>query len=92
MYILKNKSDALGKFKEWKKMVGFQIGKKLKKLRIDNGLEFLNYEFDQFCKDNGVVRHKIVLYTSHQNGLAEMMNRTLSEKVKCMLLKEKVLG
>ena len=46
VYILKNKNDALGKFKEWKKMVEVQTEKKLKKLRIDNGLEFINFEFD----------------------------------------------
>ena len=46
VYILKNKSNALGKFKEWKKMVELQTRKKLKKLRTDNGLEFLNFEFD----------------------------------------------
>ncbi|KAL5547642.1 hypothetical protein UlMin_002873 [Ulmus minor] len=78
--------DALGKFKEWKKMVKVQTGKKLKKLRTDNGLEFLNYEFDQFCKDEGIVRHKTVPYTPQQNGLAERMNRTLLERVRCMLL------
>ncbi|KAL5542595.1 hypothetical protein UlMin_010305 [Ulmus minor] len=27
---------------------------KLKKLRTDNGLEFLNFEFDQFCRDEGI--------------------------------------
>ncbi|KAL5541326.1 hypothetical protein UlMin_044586 [Ulmus minor] len=79
-------NDAFGKFKEWKKMVEVQTGKKLKKLRTDNGLEFLNYEFDQFCKDEGVVRHKTVPYTPQQNGLAERMNRTLLERVRCMLL------
>ncbi|KAL5557135.1 hypothetical protein UlMin_039371 [Ulmus minor] len=86
VFILKNKSDAFGKFKEWKKMVEVQTGKKLKKLRTDNGLEFLNYEFDQFCKDEGIVRHKTVPYTPQQNGLAERMNRTLLERVRCMLL------
>ena len=57
-----------------------------KRLRTDNGLEFLNYEFDQFCKDESVFRHKTVPYTPQQNVLAERMNRTLLERVRCMLL------
>ena len=41
VYILKNKSDALEKFKEWHTLVENQIGTKLKVLRTDNRLEFV---------------------------------------------------
>lgn len=44
-------------------MVENQIGKKIKKLRSDNGLEFCNYQFDAMCKENGIVRKKSVAYT-----------------------------
>ncbi|KAK9073212.1 hypothetical protein SSX86_007536 [Deinandra increscens subsp. villosa] len=36
----------------------------------------------QFCKENGIGRHKIVAYTPQQNGLVERMNRTLLNKVR----------
>ena len=67
-------------------MVEFKTRKKLKKLRTDNGLEFLNFEFDQFSRDEGIVRHKTVSYTPQQNGLVERMNRILLERVRCMML------
>lgn len=40
VYVLKNKDQTFEKFKEWKHMVENQTGKRLKKLRTDNGLEF----------------------------------------------------
>ncbi|KAH9779747.1 hypothetical protein KPL71_007827 [Citrus sinensis] len=33
----------------------------------------------------GIARHRIVRHTPHQNGLAERMNKTLIEKVRCIL-------
>ena len=39
-YFLKHKSEAFLAFKEWKVMVEKQTKKKVKKLCIDNGMEF----------------------------------------------------
>lgn len=58
--ILKNKSDTFNKFKEWKTLVENQVGRKVNKFRIDNGLEFLSNEFNMFCQREGIVRHKTV--------------------------------
>jgi hypothetical protein len=62
-----------------------QTGKKIKRLRTDNGLEFCNHQFDEFCKAEGIVRHKTVVYTPQQNGVAERMNKRLLERTHCML-------
>ncbi|KAJ0522195.1 putative RNA-directed DNA polymerase [Helianthus annuus] len=85
VYVLKHKSDTFKKFQEWKVLVENQTEKKVKKLRTDNGLEFCNHEFDKFCKENGIARHLTIPGTPQQNGLAERMNRTLLERVRCML-------
>uniref|UniRef100_UPI00144403F4 DDE-type integrase/transposase/recombinase n=1 Tax=Acinetobacter indicus TaxID=756892 RepID=UPI00144403F4 len=95
VYILKHKNEAFSKFKEWNKMVEIQTGRKVKKLRTDNGLEYLGDEFNQFIKEEGMVRHKIVRKTPEQNGLAERMNRTLLERVSYVVRgvhTEEVLG
>ena len=57
----------------------------MKRLRTDNGLEYCLNEFNQFCIKKGIARHKTVRHTPQQNGLAERMNMTLVEKVRCML-------
>lgn len=62
-----------------------QTNWKIKALRTDNGFEFCNTEFDFFCKESGILRHRTVTYTPQQNGVTERMNRTLLEKVRCML-------
>ncbi|KZV37190.1 hypothetical protein F511_15110 [Dorcoceras hygrometricum] len=84
-FLLKQKSDALNKFQEWHKFTEKHTGLKVKTLRTDNGLEFCSREFDEYCKGSGIARHLTVPGTLQQNGVAERMNRTLLERVRCML-------
>ena len=62
------------------------MGTKLKGLRTDNGLAFVSEQFNEFCRIKGIKRHRTVPRTPQQNVLAERMNRTLLERVRCMLL------
>ncbi|KAI3790253.1 hypothetical protein L2E82_03169 [Cichorium intybus] len=75
-YFLKLKSEAFSTFKEWKVMVENQTGKKIKKLRTDNGMEFCSNEFNSYCKLEGIVRHYTVSHTPQQNGVAEQAAST----------------
>lgn len=61
--------------------------RKLKKFRTNNGLEFCSEWFDGNCKNEGIRRHKTVRDTPQQNGLAERMNKTIIERMRCMLSK-----
>ena len=90
IYILKSKDEAFQKFKDWKKSVEVQTGRKVRKLKTDNGWEFVKIEFEKYCQQKGIQRHKTVSYTPQQNGLAERMNKTLLERVRCMLLSAKL--
>ena len=83
--MLKHKSEAFERFKEWTAFMETRTEKRLKRLRADNGLEFCSSDFENFCTSKGIARHRIVRHTPQQNGLVERMNRTLIEKVKCML-------
>ena len=82
---LKSKDEVFETFLEWKKIVEIQTGRKIKVLRYDNGTEYRNDQFSIFCKNEGISRHFTVRNTPQQNGVAERMNRTLLEKVRCML-------
>ncbi|CAL9015461.1 unnamed protein product, partial [Prunus brigantina] len=66
-------------------MIETQSGRKIKTLRSDNGGEYKSDPFLKVCQDEGIVRHFTVRETPQQNGVAERMNRTLLEKVRCML-------
>lgn len=85
IYFLKNKSDALEKFKEYKAVAENQTNRKIKILRSDNGGEFCNAEFSIYLKKMGIVHQTTCPYTPEQNGLCERMNRTIVEKARCML-------
>ena len=85
VYFLKHKSEAFEKFQEWKTLLEYQTGKKIKCLRIDNELEFCSNEFSNYCKQISTKRHRTCRDTSQQNGITKRINRTILEKVRCML-------
>ncbi|KAH9726512.1 hypothetical protein KPL70_008282 [Citrus sinensis] len=85
VYLIKKKSDVFPVFKEYKARVELESGKKIKCLRTDNGGEYTDGEFLAFCKQEGIQRQFTVAYTPQQNGVAEWMNRTLTERIRAML-------
>ncbi|KAK1384499.1 hypothetical protein POM88_022234 [Heracleum sosnowskyi] len=55
----------------WKALLENQTGKKIKRLRTDNGLEFCSSELDEFCKNEGIARHHTVRDTPQHNGVVK---------------------
>jgi hypothetical protein len=77
---------TFAKFKLWKTEVENQTGKKVKCLRTDNGTEYTNDEFKDFCEQHGIKRHFTVRKIPQQNGVAERMNRSIAERARCLRL------
>jgi len=90
VYVLKSKDHNFEAFKTWKTIIENQKGRKIKIIGIDNDLEFCNKEFTQLCNENGILRHLTTRGNPKHNGLAKRMNRTLLEKIKCMLFNAKL--
>ncbi|KAL5776174.1 hypothetical protein ACOSP7_009100 [Xanthoceras sorbifolium] len=63
VYLMKKKDEVLGIFLKWKKMIETQTGRKIKRLRSDNGTEYTNDPFMRVCEDEGIVRHFTVRKT-----------------------------
>lgn len=55
------------------------------KISSDNGGEYINDKFANLRKNSGIIHQTTVPYPPQQNGLAERMNRTLTERASCML-------
>ena len=53
-------------------------------------MEFCLNEFDEFCSNDGMVRHHTIPYTPQQNGVAERMNMTIISRARCMLSNAKM--
>ena len=67
-------------------MVEREQGTTLKCLGTDIGLEYLSSEFDSFCKLEGIQMYRTAPRNPQQSDIAERMNRTIMERVRCMLL------
>jgi transposase InsO family protein len=86
VYFMRHKSEMFAKFKLWKAEVENQIGKKVKCLRKNNGTEYINDEFRDFCEQHDIKRHFTVCKTPQQNGVMERMNRSIAERARCLRL------
>ena len=87
---LKQKSDVFEAFKEYKARAEKTTGQVIKKLRTDNGKEYVSNQFAEFLRKEGIRRELSVEYTPQQNGVAERANRSLTEMARCMLLDAKL--
>ena len=85
VYVMKHKSEVFEKFMEWKAFVEKSSGYKVKKLRTDNGGEYVSTEFEGYLKKEGIEHQYTIPKTPEQNGVSERMNRTLMETVRSML-------
>jgi hypothetical protein len=85
VFFLRSKSEVTEKYVEFVRFIENQTGKKVKTLRSDNGGEYINERFLNFCKQKGIHHEKTIPHTPQQNGVAERMNRTLIEKAKSLL-------
>ena len=84
-YLIKQKSEALGCFKNYIKMATIQQEKQVKYVRSDGGGEFNSNDFKKFCLEEGIIHQITTPYTPQLNGVAERMNRTLWEKTLTMI-------
>lgn len=67
-------------------LVENKTGKKIKRLRTDNGLEYLNKDFQKWCVEAGISKHHYVAGNPQQICLAKRFNRIILERVRCMLI------
>ena len=84
VYFMKQKSEVFEVFKKWKALVENETDLKLKRLRSDNGGEYELTEFKEFCGANGIRLERTPAGTPQLNGVAERMNRTLTERARSM--------
>ena len=57
---LKNKSDVFGTFKKWKAMVETEIDLKVKYLKSDDGGEYIDGGFNEYCVAHGIRIEKTI--------------------------------
>ena len=65
IYLLKKKDDVFNVFKQFRALVENSTSRTIKCLRTDNRGEFTSKEFENYCKEFGIPRHKtMILYSA----------------------------
>jgi transposase InsO family protein len=90
LYLLKTKDEVHTIFKDFHTMVLTQFGKKIKMIRSDNGTEYINKNFQNFLRENGILHETSCVGTPQQNGVAERKNRHILEVTRALLLESQV--
>jgi transposase InsO family protein len=89
--MLRNRSEVLKAFKNYKRRVEKETDHSIKHLRTNNGKEYLSKKFTSYLEEEGISRQLSVEYTLQQNGVAERANSTpLVEMARCMMLQTKL--
>ena len=86
VYLLKNKSDAFEKFKEFFREVENQFGRKIKRFRSDRGREYESIGFNSFIQSLGIIHETTPPYSPTSNGVAERKNRILINLTNAVLI------
>jgi transposase InsO family protein len=71
-------------------MVQTQFGKGIKRIRSDNGKEYVNHNLSNFTSKNGIIHEFTCVDTPQQNGVAERKNRHLLEVARAILFQMSV--
>ena len=61
-------------------------GRRVCALRSDNGPELVSALFNTWLRSRGIQRERTAVYTPHQNGVVERMNRSVVELARTMLI------
>lgn len=67
--MLKIMDFVFSKFKQWKELFENLTGIRIKRFRIDKGLELCNNEFNEYYRDHGIERHRTTRMTPQKNGI-----------------------
>jgi transposase InsO family protein len=86
VYLITYKSDVFPMFKDFVAKCEAHFNLKIVNLYCDNGREHLSNEYKDFCSQRGITYHLTVSHTPQQNGISERMNRTITERVRTMVI------
>ncbi|GMF50288.1 unnamed protein product [Phytophthora fragariaefolia] len=80
--------EVLEKFKMFKDEMENATGRKIKRIRSDNGRVYTGRRFKEYLSKQGIRHEQTAPYTPQKNALAERMNWGLVEIPRCMLYHE----
>jgi hypothetical protein len=85
VFFLESKDEVFGHFWSLALRLNNEHSNCLKAIPSDNGTEFRNATFDEFCLEHGIDQQFSTPRVPQQNGFVEWKNRTLVEMARMML-------
>lgn len=82
---LKSKANTFAAFRDWLKRIERSSNHKASVIRSDRGGEFMSGEFEELLRSTGLSRQLTIADTPQQNGVAERVNRSITEGVRSLL-------
>jgi transposase InsO family protein len=82
---LQEKSQTQETLKGFLRRAKNEFGLRIKKIRSDNGTEFMNSQIEGFLEEEDIKHELSSPYTPQQNGVVERKNRTLLDMARTML-------
>ncbi|GJR03686.1 retrovirus-related pol polyprotein from transposon TNT 1-94 [Tanacetum coccineum] len=88
---LRSKDEALDFIIKFLKMIQVRLKAHVRRIRTDNGTEFVNQTLHDYYKKVGISHETYVARSPQQNGVVYRRNRTLTEVARIMLIYAKAL-
>ncbi|GKE09435.1 retrovirus-related pol polyprotein from transposon TNT 1-94, partial [Tanacetum coccineum] len=88
---LRSKDEAPDFIIKFLNMIQVRLKVIVRRIRIDNGTEFVNQTLREYYKKIGISHETSVARSPQQNGVIERCNRTLIEAARTMLIYAKAL-
>ncbi|WVZ58643.1 hypothetical protein U9M48_008888 [Paspalum notatum var. saurae] len=85
VFFMEFKDEAFGFVRDLVLRLRNESHKAMRAIHSDNGGEFRNYRFKNFCRDLGLEHQFSSPYTPSQNGVVERKNRTLVEMARTII-------
>ncbi|WVZ80471.1 hypothetical protein U9M48_027942 [Paspalum notatum var. saurae] len=85
VFFMESKDEAFGFVWDLVLRLRNESHKAMRPIRSDNGGEFRNSRFENFCRNLGLEHQFSSPYTPPQNGVVERKNRTLVEMARTMI-------
>nr|GEZ03204.1 hypothetical protein [Tanacetum cinerariifolium] len=83
---LRSKDKAPDFIIKFLKMIQVRLKVPVRRIRTDNGTEFVNQTLQDYYEEVGISHETSVARSPHQNGVAERRKRTLIEAARTMLI------
>ncbi|GKC02514.1 retrovirus-related pol polyprotein from transposon TNT 1-94, partial [Tanacetum coccineum] len=83
---LRSKDEAPAFIINFLKMIQVRLKETVRRIRTDNGTEFVNQTLREYYEKVGISHETSVAHSPQQNGVVERRNRTLIEAARTMLI------